>query len=168
MKRVLRPTNFRYFQRSQGEKANDGDYLVSRKKKVKLAEHDKLLNKFRHKEALVSVLGSKDPGNVVAVMEELVARRKLIKCVMNLEEDELGLLLSFLHRYATMPRHSRLLMGLTRKVLELRAEDIKASDGLKLSIRNIKSSLDAEIRIQQSLQEMHGIISPLLRIAGRK
>ncbi|CAN0857599.1 Protein SLOW WALKER 1 [Linum grandiflorum] len=167
-RRVLRPTNFRYFQRSQGEKANEGDYVVSRKKKVKLAEHDKLLKKFRHKEAFVSVLGSKDPENVVAVMEELVARRKLIKCVMNLEEEELGLLLSFLYRYATMPRHSQLLMGLTRKVLELRAQDIKGSDGLKLCIRNLKSSVDAEIRIQQSLQEMQGIISPLLRIAGRK
>ncbi|CAN1272400.1 Protein SLOW WALKER 1 [Linum perenne] len=166
--RVSRPTNFRYFQRSQGEKPNEGDYVMRRKRKVKLAEHDKLLKKFRHKEALVSAMGRKDPENVVAVMEELVARRKLIKCVMNLEEEELGLLLSFLQKYATMPRHSRLLMGLTRKVLELRAEDIKASDGLKVSIRNVKSSVDEEIKIQQALQEMQGIISPLLRIAGRK
>ncbi|CAN1153196.1 Protein SLOW WALKER 1 [Linum perenne] len=142
--------------------------IFAGKRKVKLAEHDKLLKKFRHKEALVSAMGRKDPENVVAVMEELVARRKLIKCVMNLEEEELGLLLSFLQKYATMPRHSRLLMGLTRKVLELRAEDIKASDGLKVSIRNVKSSVDEEIKIQQALQEMQGIISPLLRIAGRK
>ena len=43
---VLRPSYFIYFHRGQGE----------RPKKVKLAEHDKLLKNFRHKEASVSVL----------------------------------------------------------------------------------------------------------------
>ncbi|KAJ8748382.1 hypothetical protein K2173_003019 [Erythroxylum novogranatense] len=166
-RRVLRPTYFRYFHRGQGEKPSEGDYLIMRPKKVKLAEHDKLLKKFRHKEALVSVLGGKNPENVVAVMEELVARRKLLKCVTNLEEEELGLLLGFLQKHSTMPRHSGLLMGLTRKVLEMRAGDITASEALKLHIRNLKRSVEEEIRIQQSLQEIQGIISPLLRIPGR-
>ncbi|EEF38048.1 protein SLOW WALKER 1 [Ricinus communis] len=167
-RRVLRPTNFRYFHRSQGEKPNEGDYLILRPKKVKLAEHDKLLKKFRHKEAFVSVLSGKNPEYVVAVMEELVARRKLIKCVSNLDEEELGLLLGFLHKYSTMPRHSGLLMGLTRKVLDMRADDIKASDALKGHIRNLKRSVEEEIRIHHALQEIQGIISPLLRIAGRR
>jgi U3 small nucleolar RNA-associated protein 15 len=139
-----------------------------RPKKVKLSEHDKLLKKFRHKEALVSVLSGKNPENVVAVMEEMVARRKLLKCVVNLDEEELGLLLGFLHKHSTMPRHSGLLMGLTKKVLEMRADDIRASDALKSHIRNLKRSVEEEIRIQHSLQEIQGIISPLLRIAGRR
>ncbi|KAK9281784.1 hypothetical protein L1049_004690 [Liquidambar formosana] len=80
-RRVLRPSYFRYFHRSQGEKPSEGDYLVMRPKKVKLAQHDKLLKKFRHKEALVSALNRKNPEDVVAVMEELVARKKLLKCV---------------------------------------------------------------------------------------
>lgn len=167
-RRILKPTYFRYFHRSQGEKPNEGDYLIMRSKKVKLAEHDKLLKKFRHKEALVSALTGKNPENVVAVMEELVARRKLLKCVSNLDKEELGLLLGFLHKYSTMPRHSGLLMGLTRKVIEMRADDIRGSDALKDHIRNLKRSVEEEIRIQQSLQEIQGIISPLLRIAGRR
>ena len=167
-RRALRPTYFRYFHRSQGEKPNEGDHLIMRQKKVKLAEHDKLLKKFRHKEALVSVLGGKNTENVVAVMEELVARRKLLKCVVNLDEEELGLLLGFLHKHSTMPRHSGLLTGLTRKVLEMRAEDIRASDALKGHVRNLKRSVEEEIRIQHSLQEIQGVISPLLRIAGRR
>ena len=167
-RRVLRPSYFRYFHRGQGEKPSEVDYLVMRPKKVKLAEHDKLLNKFRHKEALVSVLGSKNPENVVAVMEELVARRKLLKCISNLDSEELGSLLMFLHKYSTIPTYSALLMGLTRKVLELRAEDIRASDSLKSHIRNLKRSVEEEIRIQQSLLEIQGIISPLLRLAGRR
>lgn len=167
-KRVLRPSSFRYFHRGQGEKPKEGDYLVMRPKTVKLAEHDKLLKKFRHKEALVAALGSKDTEKMVAVMEELVARRKLLKCVENLDNEELGLLLMFLYKYSTVPRYSGLLMGLTKKVLEMRAEDIRGSDALKGHIRNLKRSVEEEIRVQQSLQEIQGIISPMLRIGGRR
>lgn len=167
-RQVLKPPNFRYFHRGQGDKPSEGDYLVMRSKGVKLAQHDKLLKKFRHKEALVSALSGKNPENVVAVMEELVARKKLLKCVSNLDTEELGLLLVFLHKHSIMPRYSTLLMALTKKVLELRAEDIRTSDVLKGHIRNLKRSVEEEIRIQQSLQEIQGIISPLLRMAGRR
>nr|XP_007144576.1 hypothetical protein PHAVU_007G167300g [Phaseolus vulgaris]ESW16570.1 hypothetical protein PHAVU_007G167300g [Phaseolus vulgaris] len=166
-KKVLRPSHFRYFHRGQGEKPSAGDYLVMKPKKVKLAEHDRLLNKFEHAEALVSVLESKNPENVLAVMEELVARKTLIKCVSNLGVEKLELLLVFLHKYSTMPRYSSLLMGLTKKVLEMRADDIRASQALKSHVRNLKRSVEEEIRVQQSLQEIQGIISPLLKIAGR-
>ncbi|VVB03675.1 unnamed protein product [Arabis nemorensis] len=164
-RRALRPSHFRYFRRGQGEKPSEGDYLVKEKKGVKLTRHDKLLKKFRHKEALVSVLEEKKPANVVAVMEELVARRKLIKCVLNMEEGELGLLLSFLQRYCTVQRYSGLLMGLTKKVLETRAEDIKGKEEF---LRNLKREVNQEIKIQQSLLEIQGVIAPMLRIAGRR
>lgn len=167
-RKVLTSSSFRYFQRGQGEKPSQGDYLVMRPKKVKLTAHDKLLNKFRHGEALVSVLESKNPGNVLAVMEELVARRKLLRCVSDLDLERLELLMVFLQKYCTVPRYSSLLMGLTKKVLEMRADDIRASEALKRHIRNLKRSVDEEIRVQQSLQEIQGIISPLLRIAGRR
>ncbi|KAK7392369.1 hypothetical protein VNO78_20805 [Psophocarpus tetragonolobus] len=166
-KKVLRPSHFRYFHRGQGEKPSKGDYLVMKPKKVKLAAHDKLLNKFRHGEALVCVLGNKNPGHVLAVMEELVARKKLLKCVSNLDEENLELLLGFLHKYCTLPRYSSLLMGLTKKVIEMRADDIRASQALRNHVRNLKRSVEEEIRIQQSLQEIQGIISPLLKIAGK-
>jgi U3 small nucleolar RNA-associated protein 15 len=167
-KKVLKTTDFRYFQRGQGEKPSEGDYLVMRPKKVKLAAHDKLLNKFRHGDALVCVLEGKNPGHVVAVMEELVSRKKLLRCVSDLDSEKLELLLAFLHKYCTVPKYSSLLMGLANKVIEMRADDIRASETLKKHIRNLKSTVEAEIRIQQSLQEIQGIISPLLRIAGRR
>lgn len=167
-RRVLKPSFYRYFHRGQSEKPSEGDYLVMRPKKVKLAEHDKLLKKFQHKNALISVLGGNDPEKVVAVMEELVARRALLKCVLNLDADDLGLLLTFLHKNSTVPRYSSLLLGLAKKVIDLRLEDIRASDALKGHIRNLKRSVDEEIRIQEGLQEIQGMVSPLLRIAGRR
>ncbi|KAE9618464.1 hypothetical protein Lal_00047453 [Lupinus albus] len=167
-RQVLTPSHFRYFYRGQGEKPSEGDYLVMKPKKFKLAEHDKLLNKFRHGEALVSVLESKNPGNVLAVMEELVARKKLLRCVSDLDVEKLELLMTFLHKYCTMPRYSSLLMGLTKKVLEMRADDIRGSEALRSHIRNLKRSVEEEIRVQQSMQEIQGVISPLLKVAGRR
>lgn len=72
------------------------DYLVKESKGVKLMRYDKLLKKFRYKEVLVFVLEEKKLVDVVVVMEELVVRRKIVKCVLNLEEGELGLLFGFL------------------------------------------------------------------------
>ncbi|KAK6940893.1 U3 small nucleolar RNA-associated protein 15, C-terminal [Dillenia turbinata] len=226
-KHVLKPTNFRYFHRGQGEKPSEGDFLVLRPKKVKQAEHDKLLRKFRHKEAFVSALKGKNPENVVAVMEELVARKKLLSSVSNMDKPELVLLFGFLQRYSTTPRYSGLLIGLAKKVLEMRVEDVNSSvvlsiedvissnvlkpadvissgiskhadhivsskaleggdvslvdalkelgvedvnlaDVLKGHVRSLKRAVGEELRIQQSLQEIQGIISPLLRIAGRR
>ncbi|KAI3829611.1 hypothetical protein L1987_03738 [Smallanthus sonchifolius] len=167
-KRVLRPSYFRYFHRGQSEKPSKGDYLIMRPKRVKLAEHDKLLNKFHHKEALVSALRAKNPENIVAVMEELVSRKKLLKCVSNLGVDELRLLLRFLQKYSTLPRYAGMLIVLAKKVVENRIDDINGSDVLKGCIRNLNRLIKEEMRIQQSLQEIQGMISPLLKIAGRR
>ncbi|KAI3460848.1 hypothetical protein Pfo_017511 [Paulownia fortunei] len=167
-RKVLRPSYFRYFHRGQNQKPSEGDYLIKRPKKVKFAEYDKLLKKFRHKEALVAALNGKNPENVVAVMEELVARKKLLKCISNLDTEELGLLLGFLQKYSTMPRYAGLLTRLVNKVVELRAEDIRSSDQLRNHIRNLKRDVEEEIRVQQSLLEIQGIISPMLRIAAKR
>ena len=59
-------------------------------------------------------------------------------------------------------------MGLAKKVVEMRAEDVRGSEELRGHIRNLKRTVEEEIRIQQSLQEIQGIISPLLRIAVRR
>lgn len=167
-KRALRPPSFRYFHRGQSEKPREGEYLILRPKKVKLAEHDKLLKKFRHKDALVAALRKKDPEHVVAVMEELIARKMLFKCVSNSDSEELELLLAFLQRYTTVPRYASLLMPFANKIIQSRAEDIQASDALKGHIKNLKRSIQEELRIQQSLLEIQGVISPLMRIACRR
>ena len=164
---VLRPTNSRYFRRGQNEKPLRSDFVVKRPAKVKLAEHDRLLKKFQHKDALVSALDRKNPNGIVAVVEELVARKKLLKCVVNLDVGELGLLLGFLHKYATIPRYAMFLMGLVKKVLLLRAEAVQSSEEQRCHVRNLKPMVAEEMKIQHSLQEIQGMFSPLLAFAGR-
>lgn len=141
--------------------------MIEKPKKVKIAEHDKLLRKFRHKEALVSALVKNNPRSAVAVMEELVARRKLVRCIGNLDKEELGLLLEFLRRNATLPRYARFLLGVANKVVEMREEDIRSDDKLRMHIRNLKRMVGEEIQIQHTLQGIQGMISPMLALAAR-
>ncbi|KAL6639562.1 hypothetical protein ACP70R_023292 [Stipagrostis hirtigluma subsp. patula] len=166
-KPVLRPNYFRYFLRGQNEKAKEGDFVIEKPKKVKIAEHDKLLRKFRHKDALVSALVKNNPRSVVAVMEELVARRKLVRCIGNLGTEELGLLLEFLYRNATLPRYARFLLGVANKVVEMRTEDIRSDEKLRGYMRNLKRMIAEEIQIQHTLQGIQGMISPMLALASR-
>lgn len=166
-KQILKPKNFRYFSRGQSEKPKVGDFVVKKNKNVRLSEHDTLLKKFQHREALVFALNGNNPQSIVAVMEELVARKKLMNCLANLDVDELGLLLVFLNKYSMMPRYAGFLMGLAKKIFQLRAKDIRESDALKSHAMNLRPAVMEEIKIQRSLQEIQGIISPLLRIAGR-
>uniref|UniRef100_A0A0D9WWW2 U3 small nucleolar RNA-associated protein 15 C-terminal domain-containing protein n=1 Tax=Leersia perrieri TaxID=77586 RepID=A0A0D9WWW2_9ORYZ len=163
----LGPSNYRYFLRGQNAKPKEGDFVIQKPKKVKFAEHDKLLRKFRHKDALVAALAQNNPRSIVAVMEELVARRKLVRCIGNLDKEELGLLLQFLHRNATLPRYARFLMGVANKVLEMHADDIRSDENLRGCIRNLKRMAAEEIQIQHTLQGIQGMISPMLALASR-
>ncbi|CAL5089422.1 unnamed protein product [Urochloa decumbens] len=166
-KPVLRPNYYRYFLRGQNEKAKEGDFVIEKPKKVKIAEHDKLLRKFTHKGALVSALAKYNPRSAVAVMEELVARRKLVRSIGNLDMDELGLLLEFLRRNATLPRYARFLLGVANKVLEMRGEDIRSDEKLRTHVRNLKRMVGEEIQIQHTLLGIQGMISPMLALAFR-
>uniref|UniRef100_A0A0R0FX46 Mediator of RNA polymerase II transcription subunit 16 n=1 Tax=Glycine max TaxID=3847 RepID=A0A0R0FX46_SOYBN len=80
--------------RRQGENACGGDYFLVGPKRLKLTEHDKLLNKFLGTGELWCLCWEGIIlGNVFAVMEELVSRRKLLKkCVSNLDLEKLVLL----------------------------------------------------------------------------
>uniref|UniRef100_A0A0D6RAL4 U3 small nucleolar RNA-associated protein 15 C-terminal domain-containing protein n=1 Tax=Araucaria cunninghamii TaxID=56994 RepID=A0A0D6RAL4_ARACU len=160
---VLRPNQFRYFLRGQSEKASEGDYHVKRQKKVNLQKYDRLLRKFRHTDALIYALKTANPKKIIAVMEELVARRMLMKSVVNLNGEDFELLIKFLCKYTAVPMYSRFLVALTDKVLDTRVEDLGNSETLKQQIGFLRSKVIEEIRVQQSMQELQGIIEPLIR-----
>lgn len=55
-------------------------FLVMRHKKMKLKKHDKLLMKFRYREALECSLLLKNQEKVMVLMKGLVAKEKLLMC----------------------------------------------------------------------------------------
>ncbi|GLJ25967.1 hypothetical protein SUGI_0497930 [Cryptomeria japonica] len=164
---VLRSNQYRYFIRGQNEKPLEGDYLVKRQKKVKVQKYDKLLRRFHHTDALVHALKNPSPKSMIAFMEELVARKMLLKSVANLNEEDFELLIKFLRKYATMPRYSRFLVSLTDKVINSRAADLGNSQIVKQEILHLRSDVIEEIKVQEAMQELQGIIEPLLRASAR-
>lgn len=160
---VLGPRQFRYFIRGRNEKASDEDFHVKGEKKVKLQQYDKLLRKFHHTDALIYALKNAKPKNVISLMEELVARRVLMKSVANLNEEGFELLIIFLSKYITLPVYSRFLVAFTNKVLDARALDLGNSEIVKQQITIMRGKVIEEIRVQQSMQELQGIIEPLIR-----
>lgn len=159
----LRPNNYRYFLRGRTEKATDGDYYVANQRRPRLAEHDLHFRKFQYKEALVSSLKASDPTVVVAVMEELVLRRGLISAISNLDTTSLELLLVFLQKYVTLPKFSRILVPFAHKVLDKCASDFGLTPSILHQVLLLRDKIAIEVRLQESLQSLQGLIQPLIQ-----
>lgn len=164
---VLKPNQYRYFLRGRSEKPSEGDYVVKGMAKVYFREYDKDLRHFNHSKALVSALKAADSKGTVAVIEELVARKRLIQTLSILNLDELELLINFLSRFILVPKYSRFLISLTDRVLDARAIDLGKSENIKKQITDLKGIVVQELRVQQSMQELQGIIEPLIRASAR-
>lgn len=105
----LTAANFRYFLRGRSERAAEGDLVVAARKRAHLQPYDRLLRKFRHREALDAALATRRPEVVAAVLEELLGRGALTGALGGRDEDSLMPVLAFLSRYIADPRHSALL-----------------------------------------------------------
>ncbi|XP_024528919.1 protein SLOW WALKER 1 [Selaginella moellendorffii] len=164
-KEVLRPSNFRYFLRGATEKASDDDYVLGSTKRALRQEHDWLLLKFRYKDALLAALNTKDPTVVVAVIEELVARKGLVQAFSNLEVGELEILLAFLTKHVASPKYSRLLVPAAHSVFDTCATSFAASQSLKQQVTKLKYAVEEEVRLQESLQSFQGMLQTLVQAA---
>eukprot|EP00252_Welwitschia_mirabilis_P010811 TRINITY_DN2435_c0_g1_i1.p1 TRINITY_DN2435_c0_g1~~TRINITY_DN2435_c0_g1_i1.p1 ORF type:complete len:521 (-),score=83.59 TRINITY_DN2435_c0_g1_i1:1-1563(-) len=156
------PNHYRYFLRGQSEKASNDDLLVEAKQRKRLPIYDKALKSFCHTEALVCALETQNPKIVIAVMEELIVRKNLMNAVRNLNLEEFELLIKFLCKHAVDPSYSRFLLSITERILDRHAKDLGKSESIKHQLRSLKHKLISEVQIQQSMQELQGIIQPLI------
>ncbi|CAM6119018.1 unnamed protein product [Calypogeia fissa] len=163
----LNPNNFRYFLRGRSEKASESDYVMARQKRPSLAKYDRFLRSFQYKDALTAALSTSDPTVVVAVMEELVARSGLVSALSSLEAPTVEVLLSFLSKYTTIPRFSRLLVPLTLKVIDLYANIFGSSPAIHHQVSLLRERVALEVRLQVSLQALQGVIQPLMHASVR-
>lgn len=164
---ALRPSNYRYFLRGRSEKATEGDFYVAQQRGPRLAEHDRYLRKFQYKEALVSSLQTSNPTVVLAVMEELIRRQGLISAVSNFDSTSLELLLNFLRKYVTLPKYARILVPFAHKVLDKCAGDFGLSPSLLRQVSIIRDKVENEVRLQESLQSLQGLVQPLIQASIR-
>lgn len=97
-------------QAGEGLKATfEGEVKVTKERRRKLTEWDKMLKSFRYGDALDSVLrGDVTPATAFALMEELIRRDGLPIALANRTDLSLEPVLSFLVKHITHPRYCTL------------------------------------------------------------
>jgi U3 small nucleolar RNA-associated protein 15 len=119
--KAIRSGSYKYFNRGASAAAADDDYRVPHAHKLKLRPVDKLLKKFRYKEALDAALAGQQPVVVCrcrllrsgaaqrvslfgSVLEELASRDGLDIAFAGRDEANLEPVLHFLCKYVADPR----------------------------------------------------------------
>ncbi|KAG0623543.1 hypothetical protein M758_3G181700 [Ceratodon purpureus] len=163
----LRPNNYRYFLRGRSESAAEGDHVLVKPQKGKLNAQDKFLRKFMYREALSAALATADPTVVIAVMEELVARRGLVKAISNRDAPSLEPLLAFLCKYIVMPKQTRLLVPVAHLVLDLYTESLGVSPTISHLISILRDRVGTEVKLHLHLQSLQGLMEPLIQASAQ-
>lgn len=96
----------------------EGETKVSKERKRKLTEWDKMLKNFRYGDALDSVL-RKDvtPATGFALLEELIRRDGLPIALANRDDISLEPVLSFLVKHVTNPRYCSLATDVANQLI---------------------------------------------------
>lgn len=119
----------------------------------------------RYGEALDAALGTRDPSVVASVLEELTIRGGLNSALGNRDSETLVPLLSHLCKYIGEPRYTKLLSGVTHRILDAYAEVVGASEEVDSKLWQLKERIMAEVRVQDSLLEVQGMLEPIIAAA---
>jgi U3 small nucleolar RNA-associated protein 15 len=163
----LTAASYRYFIRGQSSKAAADDLVVAKKKKAALGQYDRLLRKFRYREALDAALATRRPEIVATVVEELAARGGLRAALAD-RDDAAGTgmisLLDYLKRAVGDPRHSGLAADLGHRVLDVYGggRAVVESGGVMEKMEVLRERVKVELQTQDELVKIRGMLEPLL------
>jgi len=159
---VLTAANYKYFLRGRSARPSVGDYVVAARRKANLAPYDKLLRRFRYRDALNAALATGRPGVVDAVFEELAARGALAAAVGGRDAATLIPLLKHLAKYITDPRHTAVLSGVVHRVLDTYATVVHADKQVDVRLQQLRDAVMGEVRLQEQLMALQGVLEPIL------
>lgn len=165
---------FRYFIRNQHAiSAQEGELVIAKRKKAALAEHDKMLRKFRYADALDRALEGNRPDVVFAVIEELVNRGGLALALRGRDEDSLTPLIEFLSKHIRDPRYSNDAIHVCHRILDTYCIPLESSShqesasfqALMHSITLLLEQVKEEVRLQDDILHLKGMLDTLLSAA---
>lgn len=160
----LNAGNYRYFFRNQSAPASEEDLVVAKQKKAALAEHDKLLRKFRYADALDKSIEGKRPEVVFAVVEELVARGGLTLALRGRDSESLAPIVYFLGKHISDPRYSKDANTIAHEILDMYPMSLSPDEDQELihALKILKERTQEEILACQSFMELKGIIEMIM------
>ena len=160
--RRLDAGSWQYFVRGTNEKAAEGQMVIARRKQIRLKPYDKALRRFRVGEALDAALATGRPEVIAAVVEEIGARGGTRAALSNRDEARLGPVLRFIARQIANPRHTRQLVGVAGKVLDVYGGEVGVSPAVDGALRLIRERVAGTLKLQDALANLSGIAAPLL------
>ena len=184
----LTASSFRYFIRGQSSKAAADDVVVAARRKVKLAEYDRLIRRFRYREALDAALSTRRPEIIAGVVDELTARGALNAAFGagggggGRSADTLLPIVQHASTYISDPRHTQMLCALSHRLLDSYAMPADSSSAggegggagggrvsattseaqLLEALKRLRERANAEIKVQDELVELKGMLDALL------
>jgi U3 small nucleolar RNA-associated protein 15 len=164
--RRLDAGSYQYFIRGQNATAAAGDAKIEQRRRVRLAQHDHALRRFRYAEALDSALRGGRAEVVAAVFEEIGRRGGLKTALTGRDANSLEPVLNFCATHVIKPRHTQQLCGVIARVLDIYGSEIGASTKIDSALRKIRRKVGNQLKTQQRLARLEGIAAPILA-AGR-
>eukprot|EP00803_Ostreobium_quekettii_P004855 evm.model.scf_1585.1 EVM.evm.TU.scf_1585.1 scf_1585:22260-29819(-) len=154
--------NYKSSLSGQAASLRAGDYLVPKKRKIKLPEYEKMLKKFRYRDALDAALKRNNKEIVQAMLEELVMRGGLVRALKSRELSTLGPLLSYVKDNIAHPDCSRLLLGVTSVVLDIYGPMVGADKSIDTLMEAIMHVVQGEVEAEAALRDVQGCLDPIL------
>ena len=153
---------FKFFSRGKNAKAGVDDFRVEIKKKKKLQKYDKLLKQFHHRGALDAALATRQPAVVASMLSELVARGTLSIALSGRDDTTLEPVMSFLIKYITNPRYSKLLIGVCTELIGIYTDVLGQSPSIDDLIFKLNARIKEEVELQTEMLKLIGALDIVL------
>ena len=165
--RRLDAGSYHYFIRGTDAKAAEGDARILRRRRARLAAHDHALRRFRYGEALDAALAGGRAEVVAAVLEEIGARGGLRTALSGRDAAALAPVLKFAARHVSNPRHTRQLVGVVSRVIDIYGGEVGASPVVDAALRSVRERVAKQLKVQEELARLSGVAAPLLAAGQR-
>ncbi|GAA5970857.1 hypothetical protein JCM8115_007020 [Rhodotorula mucilaginosa] len=147
-------------QAGEGLKATfEGETKVTKERRKKLSDWDRMLKNFRYGDALDSVL-RKDvtPATTFALMEELVRRDGLAIALANRHDVSLEPVLSFLVKHVTDARYCTLAADVASVLIDIYTPTLGLSPLIDALFSRLRRRLDEELAFHRELTQVQGAL----------
>ncbi|GAA6047740.1 hypothetical protein JCM3770_001754 [Rhodotorula araucariae] len=147
-------------QAGEGLKATfEGEVKVTKERRRKLTEWDRMLKNFRYGDALDSVLrGDVTPATAFALMDELIRRDGLPIALANRTDITLEPVLSFLVKHITHPRYCTLATDIASVLVDIYTPTLGLSPLIDTLLARLRRKLDDELDFQRDLTQVQGAL----------
>lgn len=137
--------------------------LLETERSLRLRPYDVQLKKFQYQQALDSALRTRNPVVVITVLEELCRRSGLTIALSGREEEAaLEPLLSFIVRYVSHPRYSRIIVQVAHRLLDLYQSSSSASDAIDELFFKMHKQVKMELHFHKQIMRVKGSLDAVV------